>query len=73
MWYDILIHDYRYGWLPVNIKSTSMQTSDNVGNLAMCLHAYTNEQLDLYKHYQNGKISQILLQKINIFSLFPAE
>lgn len=64
MWYDILVRDYRYGWLPINIKSTSMQTSDNVGNLAMCVYAYTNEPLDLYKHYQNGKISQILLQKL---------
>ena len=29
MWYDILIFDYIYGWLPVNIKTTTTTTSDN--------------------------------------------
>lgn len=65
MWYDILIYDYQYGWLPVNIKSTTTLTSDNTGNLAMCVYAYTDEELDLYKPYQNGKMSKILIEKLN--------
>ena len=65
MWYDILIYDYRYGWLPVNIKTTTTLTSDNTGNLAMCVYAYTDEELDLYKTYQNGEMSQILIKKLN--------
>lgn len=64
MWYDILIYDYIYGWLPVNIKSTTTLTSDNTGNLAMCVYAYTNEQLDLKQCYQNGKMSEIFIQKL---------
>lgn len=64
MWYDILIYDYRYGWLPVNIKSTTTVTSDNTGNLAMCVYAYTNENLDLNKKYQNGKMSEILIERL---------
>ena len=47
MWYDILVKDYQYGWLPVNIKTTTTKTSDNTGNLAICVYAYTNEQLKL--------------------------
>jgi hypothetical protein len=35
MWYDILVFDYLYGWIPVNIKTTTTYTSDNTGNLAM--------------------------------------
>ena len=43
MWYDILAFDYIYGWIPINIKTTTMKTSDNIGNLAMCVYAYTDE------------------------------
>lgn len=64
MWYDILVLDFQYGWLPVNIKSTTTLTSDNTGNLAMCVYSYTNEPLDLYKTYQNGRMSKILIEKL---------
>jgi hypothetical protein len=65
MWYDILVKDYKYGWLPVNIKTTTTQTSDNTGNLAMCVYAYTDEVLDLEKKYQNGSMSKILIKKLS--------
>lgn len=64
MWYDILVSDYIYGWIPVNIKSTTMITSDNTSNLAMCVYAYTNEDLDFDKFYTNGKISDLLFNKL---------
>lgn len=66
MWYDILVFDTYYGWLPVNIKTTTTLTSDNTGNLSMCVYAYTNEVLDLNteKSYENGKMSIILTKKL---------
>jgi hypothetical protein len=66
MWYDILAFDHIYGWIPINIKTTTTLTSDNTGNLAMCVYAYTDEDLDIHaiKTYENGKMSNILLQKI---------
>ena len=64
MWYDMLIYDSICGWLPVNIKSTTTMTKDNTGNLAMCVYAYTNEKLDLFKTYENGKMSRIFIEKI---------
>jgi hypothetical protein len=66
MWYDILAFDYMYGWIPINIKTTTTLTSDNTGNLAMCVYAYTNEELDIHngKSYKNGKMSDILLNKL---------
>jgi hypothetical protein len=66
MWYDILAFDYIYGWIPINIKTTTTLTSDNTGNLAMCVHAYTDEKLDFHinKTYENGKMSKILINKI---------
>ena len=66
MWYDILALDYMYGWIPINIKTTTTITSDNTGNLAMCVYAYTNEILDIYrdKSYENGKMSDILFTKL---------
>ena len=65
-WYDILAYDYIYGWVPINIKTTTTITSDNTGNLAMCVYAYTNEILDIYrdKSYENGKMSNILFNKL---------
>ena len=66
MWYDILAYDYMYGWIPINIKTTTTITSDNTGNLAMCVYAYTDEILDIYrdKSYENGPMSDILFSKI---------
>ena len=65
-WYDILAYDYMYGWIPINIKTTTTFTSDNTGNLAMCVYAYTNEVLDIHsnKSYDNGKMSNILVNKL---------
>jgi hypothetical protein len=67
MWYDILAYDYLYGWIPINIKTTTTITSDNTGNLAMCVYAYTNELLDIHrnKSYDNGKMSDILNKQYN--------
>ena len=68
MWYDILVFDYMYGWLPVNIKTTTTITSDNTGNLAMCVYAYTNEELDIHSDntYENGKMSEILFYNLQM-------
>ena len=67
MWYDILVFDYRCGWLPVNLKTTTTLTSDNTGNLAMCVYAYTNAVLDINstKTYDNGKMSELLFSKLS--------
>ena len=66
-WYDILAFDYIYGWIPINIKSTTTLSDDNTGNLAMCVYAYTDEILDIHnldKTYCNGKMSVILFNKL---------
>lgn len=60
MWYDILIC-YKNKWFPINIKTTTMKTNDNTGNLAMCVYSYTNYNIDLYSLYKNGQMSKILL------------
>jgi hypothetical protein len=67
MWYDILAHDFMYGWIPINIKSTTTKTSDNTGNLAMCVYAYTDEELDIHREntYENGAMSRILIDKLH--------
>jgi hypothetical protein len=66
MWYDILAYDFMYGWIPINIKTTTTLTSDNTGNLAMCVYVYTDEMLDIHrdKSYENGKMSDILFNKL---------
>ena len=55
-WCDILVFENIYSWIPVNIKTTTTTTSDNTGNLAMCVYSYTNEKLDLTKLYNNGEM-----------------
>lgn len=63
MWYDILVFDNYCGWLPVNIKSSTMRSADNVGNLTMCVYSYTNYPIDLHKPttYTNGEMSLTLV------------
>ena len=63
-WFDVGIYDNYYGWLPVNIKSTKTTTSDNVGNLALCVYSYTNQNLDLNNTYDNGQMATILFEKL---------
>jgi hypothetical protein len=65
-WYDILLYDFYYGWLPINIKTTTTNSSDNAGNMAICVHAYTDNILQLEdKTYNNGAMSKLLIDKIN--------
>ena len=66
MWYDILAFDYLYGWIPINIKTTSTLSHDNTGNLAMCVYSYTDEILNIHrdKTYENGIMSTILFNKL---------
>jgi hypothetical protein len=66
MWYDILAFDNFYGWLPINIKTTTGLTSDNTGNLAMCVYAYTDAIMDIHRDtsYDNGKICDVLYNKL---------
>jgi hypothetical protein len=63
-WNDIGVFDSLYGWLPVNIKSTTMENPDNAGNMAMCVHAYTDKILNIEHSYTNGPMSEILIEKI---------
>ena len=65
-WYDILAYDNMYGWIPINIKTSNLNTSDNTGNLSICVYSYTDEILDLHreKNYDNGKMSVILFDKL---------
>ena len=61
MWYDIKVYDFRHGWIPVNIKTTTTTTSDNTGNLAMAVYAYTNFPMNIDNSYCNGPMSKVLL------------
>lgn len=63
-WFDIAVYDNYFGWLPVNIKSTTTNTSDNVGNLALCVYSYTDYILDLNNSYENGHMASILFDKL---------
>ena len=55
-----------YGWIPVNIKTTTTLTCDNSGNLTMCVQAYTDVELNILrkKTYQNGEMSTVLCDKL---------
>jgi hypothetical protein len=66
MWYDMLVFDYLHGWIPVNIKTTTTISYDNVGNLALCVYSYTNELLDIHRNktYDNREMSIILYNKL---------
>lgn len=63
-WFDLLVYDSLYGWIPINIKTTTMKTSDNTGNLAMCVYSYTDYHLDLEDTYNNGEMAEILIDKL---------
>lgn len=60
MWFDILGFDYKVGWIPINIKSTTMTTPDNVGNLSVCVQPLTEYRLSFDEMYTNGYLTDIL-------------
>ncbi len=68
-WFDVAIKDYKYGWLPINIKSTTTHTSDNTGNFAMCVYALTDAEMEIKlpckkkaSYYRNRKMSKTLIK-----------
>jgi len=61
-WYDILLYDDEYQWIPVNIKITKTTSADNIGNLACCVQSFTNFILDPDQNYDNGFLSKVLIE-----------
>lgn len=60
-WFDFMVYDYVYGFLPVNIKTSMMKNADNTGNLSICVQSYTPYCLDAKKNYKNGQLTTILM------------
>lgn len=54
-WFDIAVKDKKYGWIPINIKSTTMETADRSAGLLMLIHSLTNYELDIKKNYRITK------------------
>jgi hypothetical protein len=63
-WFDMMIYDYSYGWIPINVKTTTMTTADNVGNLALLLYSLTSYSMEFHKSYQNGIVAPIFTRHI---------
>jgi hypothetical protein len=63
-WFDILVKDIQFGLIPVNIKITTTNTSDNVGNLSLILYSLTNYEMSFKKCYNNGISAKILIEKL---------
>lgn len=63
-WFDMMIYDYSYGWIPVNVKTTTMTSSDNVGNLALLLYSLTSYSMEFHKSYKNGIVAPIFTRHI---------
>ena len=63
-WYDVALYDFRYGWIPINIKSTTTHTSDNIGNLATIVYSLCDYEIDLDDNPQNGTMSRVFLKCI---------
>lgn len=62
-WYDIKVLDDEFGYIPVNIKTTTMKTADNVGNMSICLQSLTDHTLDIDGKYNNGDTTTKFLSK----------
>jgi len=56
-WYDISVYDYQYGWLVINIKSTTTKNSDNIGGMIICYYSLIVNNVDINKSYNNSMVS----------------
>lgn len=63
MWYDIILIDGDNKY-PINIKTTTMNTSDNIGNFATVVWAYTNYDMTLESICTNGNMSTVFIDSI---------
>jgi hypothetical protein len=57
-WCDIAVYDKIHGIIPINIKTTTTTTCDNVGNFTVCVQSFTKEKLNPEKNYCNGEMSK---------------
>ena len=62
--HDFKLFDYLYGWLPVNVKSTTTLNADNIGNMTTCVQSLTPYNLILDKSYKNSPMSEIILNSL---------
>jgi hypothetical protein len=63
-WYDLTVIDPEFGVIPVNIKTTTLKTADNVGNMSLCLQSFTDVSMNFEQSYNNGTASQLFLKKL---------
>lgn len=65
-WFDLTVKDPEFGWLPINIKSTRTTNPDNIGNMAICVQAYTQIDLmeNMTKSRKNGDMQNILDEEL---------
>ena len=63
-WYDVKVYDSEFGWVPVNVKTTTIKTADNVGNMSICLQAFTDEAIDIDERYNNGSVTNKFINKL---------
>jgi len=63
-WYDVKFKDYKRGFLPIDLKSTSCSSSDNINGLSILLYSLTNQKMDLDNSYNNGKVYKALVTKL---------
>ena len=65
MWHDLCAFDEtRNIWIPINIKTSTFKSSDNVGNLSICAYAYTNIEMDLNKNYNSSQVHEQLIDAL---------
>lgn len=65
MWFDILVNDYHYAWIPVSIFHTDMRTCAFVGKIPMYVHCYTDHNIDILNgSCEYWKMNEILLDKL---------
>lgn len=62
-WSDMLVHDFQYGLLPVNIKSSGHKQADNAANITALVHALTDEQLDVKKKHDSRLMTKLFIKK----------
>jgi hypothetical protein len=63
-WFDLAIKIHNGQWRPVNIKVSTMKSSDNVGNFSLCTYSYTNHPMELTKPYVGRDMAETLIESL---------
>lgn len=65
-WYNFVVYDNLFGWLPIDLKTVDINEVEEFNNLTMCFYSYTDIEIPLTDDFEldDEMTSELFIQKL---------